>query len=166
MKKPIFRIRKVKKNTWLPEEDEMLIKLVLSTSKPKWKKISFILKKKIYDCVLRYNKITPVIKKGEWTIEEDNQIIEGVNLYGKNFRKIAKTFKDRTSKQVRERYINYLDPLVCRQKFTLDEDLLILKLQSIYGNKWSIIRNHLPHRSADMIKNRYKSSICRNVRIL
>jgi hypothetical protein len=64
---------------------------------------------------------------------------------------------NRTGKQIRDRYLNSLDPTLKKVKFTNEEDLLIQKLYMKYGSKWTKIALHLEGRSGDMIKNRFYS---------
>jgi hypothetical protein len=105
------------------------------------------------------------LKKGSWDREEDEMILEGVGKHGFKWYIIAKGFKNRNAKQIRDRYINYLDPNISKEKFSTEEDLMILDLHTKFGNKWSIIRQYMPYRSADMIKNRYNSSVKRNKKL-
>jgi hypothetical protein len=120
-----------------------------------------------YHCHLRYRSINPRIKRGAWEKNEDQKIIEGIKVYGKQWCKIAnKFFSDRTGKQIRDRYTSYLDPAINKNKFSTEEDLKILKLHNKYGNKWNLIRQFVPGRSGDCIKNRFNSSIKRNKKLL
>jgi hypothetical protein len=163
----LFQIKKISKFTWSREEDEILLLNAQINGKNQWTKISTLLPGKTpYQCYLRYRSIRPGLKKGSWTKEEDNRIAEGIELFGKQWAMIAKAlFNNRNSKQIRDRYINYLDPRLKKEKFTVNEDMLILELFEKYGPKWSIIQRHLDGRSSDAIKNRYNSSIRRNKQI-
>jgi hypothetical protein len=70
-----------------------------------------------------------------------------------------------TGKQIRDRYTNYLDPAICKSKFSTEEDFQILQLHNKYGNKWILIKQFVPGRSGDCIKNRFNSSIKRNKKL-
>jgi hypothetical protein len=167
MKYP-FRIEKIEKNIhWTNDEDRLLISLV-SIHKRKWLLISKSFKDKTgYNCYLRYRSINPDIKKGIWEPFEDENIIEGVKHFGKQWSIIAKTyFSNRYAKQIRDRYMNYLDPTLNKGKFSIEEDYKILSLHNKYGNKWSFIKQFVPGRSSDKIKNRYNASIKRNKKLL
>jgi hypothetical protein len=170
MKKVMFKVIHDKKySLWTMEEDRKLLKQIkLSDSRNKWEKISKIIGKKVNECIKRYKLINPSIKKGLWSSEEDQEVIKLCKIYGTNWAKISKNFhnKNRTGKQIRQRYLNFLEPSINRTKFTLEEDLKILKLNKIYKTNWKYYANHFDHRSPDMIKGRYYSSVRYNVKIL
>ena len=65
----------------------------------------------------------------------------------------------RNGKQIRDRFTNVLDPEIKKGKFSDEEDKLLIKLYISYGPKWAIISKSFPNRTADMIKNRFHSSI-------
>jgi hypothetical protein len=164
MKEPVFIIKKIKRRvSWTPHEDELLLSLTTACSKNSWKTISENFQgKSSYHCFLRYRSIRPGLKKGNWEKEEDERVLIGVKTFGKKWHLIAKHyFWNRNAKQVRDRYINYLDPSVRKGKFSEDEDRRIYQLHSKYGNQWSLIQKQFPERTADAIKNRYNSSLKR-----
>lgn len=47
--------------------------------------------------------------------------------YNRNWHKVAKNLKGRTSKQIRERYLNKLNPKINHSPFTEKEDNIIVK---------------------------------------
>jgi hypothetical protein len=55
----------------------------------------------------------------------------------KNWGEIAAMLKGRSGKQIRERYINKLDPSINHEPWTQDEDNTILKLYYAMGSRWS-----------------------------
>jgi hypothetical protein len=167
MKTKIFEIQRIKKRAaWTREEDEILISQSLKHSRRSWTNISNLIKTKTpYQCFLRFRSVNPNLKKGTWDSEEDIRIVHDVMKHGFKWFLIAKGFTSRNAKQIRDRYINYLDPNIIKTKFSTEEDLMILDLHSRYGNRWSIIRQFMPNRSADMIKNRYNSSVKRNKKL-
>jgi hypothetical protein len=161
----LFHIRKMNRNiSWTKEEDAILINNTKVNRKNHWKDISTILPGRTpYQCYLRFRSIHPELKKGSWSKDEDARILSGINLYGRHWSTIAKNlFANRNAKQIRDRYINYLDPSVNKGKFSISEDIIIFELFNTYGPKWSLIQRHLKNRSSDAIKNRYNSSIKRN----
>jgi len=117
------------------------------------------LKKNSLQCFSRYKRIRPGIVKGSWKKEEDMRIIDLVNKYGKAWSKISKILGTRNGKQIRDRFINVLDPEIKKGKFTDEEDRKLIALFKQYGPKWATIAKYYPNRTADMIKNRFHSSI-------
>jgi hypothetical protein len=155
------KIRNKKK--WTREEDSKLIYLAQRFHERHWKEISkHFSNKNSLQCFSRYKRIKPGIIKGAWTQEEDNLILELVQTYGKVWSKISKMMKSRNGKQIRDRFINILDPEIKKGKFTDEEDDKLIKLYMKNGPRWAYISNFFPNRTADMIKNRFHSSIKKN----
>ena len=150
----IFEISKIKnKKIWSTEEDITLLKCAKIYKERHWEEISKHFRTKTaLQCFSRYNRIRPGIIKGKWTKDEDNKIIKLVGLYGKSWSKIAKDFKTRNGKQIRDRYLNVLDPSINRGKFTKEEDELLTKLYRQKGQKWAEISKFFTARTTDMKK--------------
>lgn len=157
----IFQILKIKnKKKWTKEEDVLLIQLAEKYKEKHWKEISSnFANKNALQCFSRYKRIRPGIIKGSWSREEDEKILKCVEIYGKSWSKISKILVSRNGKQIRDRFINVLDPDIKKGKFTDEEDKALIRLYLYYGAKWATIAKHFPDRTADMIKNRFHSSI-------
>lgn len=157
----IFSIKKVKnQRKWTYEEDQALIVLAEKFGEKKWKEISFNFNNKnALQCFSRYKRIRPGIIKGSWTKSEDKLILDLVRQYGKCWSKISKVMTSRNGKQIRDRFLNVLDPEILKGKFTKSEDIKLLSLFTQIGAKWATIAKFFPNRTADMIKNRFHSSI-------
>ena len=153
--------------TWTKEEDEMLLNSINIDGRKNWKYAATQLKNKTpIQCFYRFRKINPEIKKSKWTNEEDQLLISLHENYGNNWSKISKILMNRGPKQIRDRFINNLDPKIIRGNFTITEDLKILEMKNNYGNKWSQISKHFENRSPDIIKSRYYSSVKNKVELL
>ena len=63
----------------------------------------------------------------------------------------------RTAKQCRERWYCHLSPRVSRSAFTGEEDVRIMNLHELLGDKWAQIAATVPGRSAHMVKSRIKT---------
>jgi hypothetical protein len=157
----VFSIKKVKnQKKWTKDEDELLVALAEKYHEKHWKEISKkFYKKNSLQCFSRYKRIRPGIIKGSWKKEEDFRIIDLVNKHGKAWSKISKIIGTRNGKQIRDRYINVLDPEIKKGKFTDEEDRKLILLFKQNGPKWATIAKYYPNRTADMIKNRFHSSI-------
>lgn len=66
------------------------------------------------------------------------------------------TSKKKTSKQIRERWLNILSwSDINLSPWTDEEDMLLFALQEKYGTKWKLIKQSFPYRNEYHIKNRY-----------
>eukprot|EP00924_Labyrinthula_sp_SR-Ha-C_P013944 augustus_masked-scaffold_5-processed-gene-18.13-mRNA-1 protein AED:0.30 eAED:0.34 QI:0/-1/0/1/-1/1/1/0/615 len=136
-------------------------------------------------CLHRYNKcLKPGLLKGPWTVEEDDIIVQQVQSQQENllmrqeehfqnprlgpFKKntyknrikwtmIAEMLPGRLGKQVRERWINHLDPKLNHAEWSVEEDIILFTLQREHGNKWKVISECMNGRSENAVKNRFHS---------
>lgn len=161
----VFEIKKIKnQKKWTKEEDEQLIKFALQYKEKHWKEISEqFIRKNALQCFSRYKRIKPGILKGSWKSDEDARIIELVKKHGKVWSRISKILGTRNGKQIRDRYINVLDPGVKKGKFSLEEDDKLIELYLKHGSKWATIAKYFSNRTADMIKNRFHSSVKKRI---
>ena len=105
----------------------------------------------------------PRLKKrtvNPWKKSEDDALVKAVERFGKdNWGAVAEEVPNRTRKQCRERYLNNLDGGVSKHPWTLQEDVVIARLQQQFGNRWTYISTYLPGRTANSIKNRFFSHL-------
>ena len=161
LRSQIFLIRKVRKQLkWNKDEDRLLIKYVEQFNEKNWKEVaSKFYNKNILQCFSRYKRIRPGIKRGTWKQDEDIKILKLIQKYGTSWSQISKELNTRTAKQIRDRYLNVLDPKINKNKFSFSEECHIIRLYKSVGSKWALIAKEFPHRTANMIKNRFYSSI-------
>ncbi|XP_019176036.1 PREDICTED: myb-related protein 330-like [Ipomoea nil] len=101
------------------------------------------------------------LKRGPWTAEEDQKLIDYINKHGYgNWRTLpTNAGLQRCGKSCRLRWMNYLRPDIKRGRFSLEEEQIIIQLHSIIGNKWSAIAARLPGRTDNEIKNYWNTHI-------
>jgi hypothetical protein len=73
----------------------------------------------------------------------------------KHWRLIAARLVGRTARQCRERWVNYLSPLVTQCAWTADEENLLLEKVTEFGKQWSRIATFFDGRTDVSLKNRY-----------
>jgi len=103
------------------------------------------------------------VRRKAWQPHEDDQLLKLVEEYGTKWSKIASMMKGRTGKQIRDRYLNNLNPEILEKEWTKEEDNLILFLYYNWGKKWSKIASALPGRSEGQVKNRFHWGLKRKV---
>ncbi|CAD8110790.1 unnamed protein product [Paramecium sonneborni] len=144
-------------------------KKTINPTQDEWGKLSNILK--IDEVTLKQRWITlinPVSKSINWETEEDDIIRSLMNdsdekhiwtqialeLYNQNNGQYI-----RTPKQVRERWMNYLNPKLKKTNWSQQEDLQLLNMVVKNGKRWSLISSLLDGRTENQVKNRFKSLI-------
>ncbi|OAY69818.1 Transcription factor MYB108 [Ananas comosus] len=108
------------------------------------------------------------LRRGPWTVDEDLMLINYIaNHGGGQWNSLARSAGlKRTGKSCRLRWLNYLRPDVRRGNITPQEQLLILELHSLWGNKWSKIAQHLPGRTDNEIKNYWRTRVQKHAKQL
>lgn len=96
-----------------------------------------------------------------WTHSEDMYMVEVVQRYKFDWRKIAKHFPDKTISVLKRRWENKIDPDIKRTPWTPEEDELLQSLLKQVGPVWKTIAKSLPGRPPDVVKNRYYGHIKR-----
>lgn len=94
--------------------------------------------------------------------EEDILLKNIVGIFGpKNWRLIASMMPNKTSRQCRDRYMNYLAPGFVHSEWSDEEDMLLAEKYLEFGPQWAKIQRFFPSRTANSIKNRYNYTVCR-----
>ena len=83
------------------------------------------------------------------------KVLNLIGRFGEKWTVISKILGNRTRKQIRDRYNNYLRANINNSKFTSQEDACLLELLTELGPKWAQIAEHIPGRKENQVKNRY-----------
>lgn len=101
-----------------------------------------------------------VSQRNRFTHDEDEHLKRLVSLHNPpNWNEIAKYMRNRSPRQCRERYNNYLRPDLINGVWTEEEDILLNQLFEKHGPKWSLISQSFNGRSAVNIKNHHSSIV-------
>ena len=60
-----------------------------------------------------------------------------IKKVGKNWKLLSEALGTKTGKQIRERFINKLDPKIKKEEWTDEQDRKLIELYSELGSKWS-----------------------------
>ncbi|CAO2825919.1 unnamed protein product [Amaranthus hypochondriacus] len=99
--------------------------------------------------------------RGQWTSEEDEILRKAVERFkGKNWKKIAECFKDRTDVQCLHRWQKVLNPELIKGPWSKQEDDIIVQMVEKYGpKKWSTIAQSLPGRIGKQCRERWHNHL-------
>lgn len=146
------------------ESEDTLLKSMYEEHGSSWKEISKNIEGRTpSQCIQRWRRKFQVLKVREnWTDIEDNKVLKLLKEYGCNW-KVISSFLPKTGKQIRERYINKLDPAIKKGCFTKEEDQIIVENYRKFGTKWNLISKKLVGRPQNTIKNRFYSYLKKKV---
>jgi len=144
---------------WTPEEDKQLLEMADKMKSLTWSKIAQELNngRSADLCSRRYQTIRNGLNSKFWTEQEEKSLVLLIKRYGKKWSKIAQYIPMKNPKQIRDQYVNKLDPNLKRTPFTPADDKRLLELYDMMGNAWTKISSLFDGKTADMIKNRFYS---------
>ena len=143
---------------WTKEESNILFYNYFTLNNNNFEGITKLLPNKTASQIIqKIKKLEIKSRTVSFSRQDDLRIVELVEIYGKNWKKISTFFTGCTPEVIENRYKNKLDPKLKRTKFTEEEDEKILALYSQFGNKWKEIGSFFPDRNVNMIKNRFYS---------
>jgi hypothetical protein len=94
-----------------------------------------------------------------WLEADDKLLIQLVSELGNNWPLIASKMEGRTSKQVKERWTNQLDPTISTEPWTADDDQQLVELIRELGHSWCEISRRMKGRTESMVKNRFHANL-------
>ncbi|KAL6286816.1 hypothetical protein ACE6H2_011206 [Prunus campanulata] len=101
------------------------------------------------------------VRKGAWTRQEDDLLRQCIENQGEGkWHQVPyKAGLNRCRKSCRLRWLNHLKPNIKRGDFMEDEVDLIIRLHKLLGNRWSLIAQRLPGRTANDVKNYWNTRL-------
>lgn len=96
-----------------------------------------------------------------WGIADDMRLKQLVESYDSNWPKVAEHFPGQSVEALQTRWMNKLDPLIKRTRWTAEEDSQVVKLYTEHGGNWKLMAQRLPGRPPNAIKTRYYGALCK-----
>jgi len=118
--------------------------------------------KECHERWIRYLK--PGVRKGQWTDHEDAIVMEVVTSSSEQpfnrWSDLAQRLPGRVGKQIRDRWVNHLNPNINHLPFSREDDLLLWEGHKKLGKRWVEISTKYfnSSRSENHIKNRWYSA--------
>jgi hypothetical protein len=96
-------------------------------------------------------------QKRKFTRQEDYNIIEIIDSNGnKDWELISTLMTNRNPRQCKERWENYLNPIINQSPWTKEEDEKLINLRNEIGSHWVSISCAFKGRVDIALKNRWK----------
>ncbi|CAD8140034.1 unnamed protein product [Paramecium pentaurelia] len=156
----VLKTNNSSRRAWSQKEDNQL-RYAIKLYGTNWLTVASALQNRNpSQCAQRWKRIKPINEQSKrqiWTKKEDQLLMHFVQIYQHNWVEIARNIPNRTSKQVRERFVNKLNPEINQEPFTEAEDQLIIEGFKSFGSKWCKISKMLQGRPENIIKNRFYS---------
>ena len=110
-----------KKNAWTTEEDAMLARIIAEQGHGHWTKVAAHLPGRMgRQCRERwFNHLAPEVKKGDWSHEEDQLIVNAVREYGTKWSLIQKSLPGRSDNSIKNRWVATPSACTCTCTCTL-----------------------------------------------
>lgn len=152
---------------WSKTDDEKLTDILKKRTTKDWEVIAaeFGQGKTSKDCQERWIRyLKPGVRKGQWTDQEDHIVMETVtNSKEQPFTRwsdLAQKLPGRVGKQIRDRWVNHLNPHINHLPFTKEDDMLLYNGHKEHGKKWVEISSTCFNstRSENQVKNRWYSA--------
>ena len=154
--------------SWTKDDDMRLTEIMKKYKNPRdWEPIAKEhgcgkTPKECHERWIRYLK--PGVRKGQWTDYEDSIVIEAVTTSSEQpftrWSDLAQRLPGRVGKQIRDRWVNHLNPNINHLPFSREDDLLLWEGHKKLGKRWVEISTKFFNstRSENHIKNRWYSA--------
>lgn len=168
MTSPYQATSKVGAFGWSKEEDKRLTEIMKKYKNPRdWDPIAKDhgrgrTAKECHERWIRYLK--PGVRKGQWTDHEDAIVMEVVTSSNEQpftrWSDLAQRLPGRVGKQIRDRWVNHLNPAIDHLPFSREDDLRLWEGHKKLGKRWVEISTKFfnNRRSENHIKNRWYSA--------
>ncbi|KAJ6184619.1 hypothetical protein N7519_005920 [Penicillium mononematosum] len=115
------------------------------------------------DCRKRWYKMADAYRKGPWTEEEDQSLLQAISAYGTRWNQVSQHVGTRNADQCAKHWQHSLDPSIDRSPWTAQDDEALLSAVLELGRAWRLVAStKFPFRSPTDLKNRYEL-VCRRL---
>jgi len=154
--------------SWSKEDDMRLTDIMKKYKNPRdWEPIAkeFGRGKTSKECHERWIRyLKPGVRKGQWQDHEDAIVVEAVTTSTEQpftrWSDLAQRLPGRVGKQIRDRWVNHLNPNINHMPFSRQDDLRLWEGHKKLGKRWVEISTKYfsSSRSENHIKNRWYSA--------
>lgn len=85
------------------------------------------------------HSLNPTLRKGRWTLQEDELLLKAIRKHGHCWHKVAKYLPGRTDDQAAKRFREKLDPGIAKTPWSEEEDRILLDMWKKVGCRWNLI---------------------------
>uniref|UniRef100_A0A1B0DKC1 snRNA-activating protein complex subunit 4 n=1 Tax=Phlebotomus papatasi TaxID=29031 RepID=A0A1B0DKC1_PHLPP len=159
----------LRRGFWLTEEEDDLLNAVEEFGENAWDKVaSKVGKRSEFQCFVHYQANFGIMAriefKKKFTPEEDEKILELVEKYrfGDSicWTRVGSEFVTRTKHTLYKRYQYTLKPNINHDRFTVEDDCVLMAAIEEYGTNFSkIVKEVMPNRTVPQLRSRYKNSL-------
>jgi hypothetical protein len=97
-----------------------------------------------------------LFQKNKFSSEEDEKLKILIEKHGlENWNLISTLMGNRNPRQCRERWNNYVNPMLNREAWAFEEDQIVMKKYEENGPRWNEIARSLSNRSDNNVRNRW-----------
>jgi hypothetical protein len=147
---------------WKPEEDAKLIAAVKKHGN-NWGRVAAMVQvpgRTREKCRNRWiDAVDPTILTGKWTAEEDKKLTAGLKKFGADWIAVATMVPGRTNAKCHQRWTQFLDPEIIPGEWSPQEDTMLTKAVTKFGNDWGRVAAMLPGRPPHHCRMRWNKYV-------
>ena len=103
-------------------------------------------------------------RAGVWTDAEDELLYSWQQRIGNKWSEVARHIPGKTGQQCAQRWRHKVNPDIKRDKWSKEEDTLLVQLVHQYGNHWAQIARNVPGRTDQQCMGRWKRHLDPNIK--
>ncbi|XP_049273739.1 snRNA-activating protein complex subunit 4 isoform X1 [Rhipicephalus sanguineus] len=162
---------RLNQSPWTPAEDERLKSLAAKWNERNWDQIAQEMKsgRSAFQCAQHYaSHLVTRHNMGTFTEEENHRLQQLISVCTEgddiSWAQVSHFMGSRSKKQVMNRYNQSLHPSMQRDRWTAQEDIMLLVAVKLYGDSsWTKVAQDMPWRTANAALTRYRR-LCETLR--